>query len=48
MSRTKRPVAGIVETRVSITVDGKSVDVVQGETLLAACNAAGVDTPTIC
>ena len=48
MSPTRRPVSEVAETRVSITVDGKAVAVAEGETLLAACNAAGVDTPTIC
>ena len=33
---------------VTLTVDGAEVAVPAGQTLLAACNAAGVSTPTIC
>jgi NADP-reducing hydrogenase subunit HndD len=33
---------------VSITIDGESVEVGEGSTILDACRAAGVDTPTIC
>ena len=37
------------ETRaVTLTVDGAEVSVPAGQTVLAACNAAGVSTPTIC
>jgi predicted molibdopterin-dependent oxidoreductase YjgC len=36
------------ETAVEITVDGRSVSVSLGSTVLDACNAAGVDTPTLC
>ncbi len=36
------------ETPVTITVDGQSVQVSAGATVLDACTAAGVDTPTIC
>ncbi len=31
-----------------MTIDGKAVKVAEGDTLLAACTAAGVDTPTLC
>ncbi len=34
--------------RVEVTIDGATVAVAEGETLLAACAAAGVDTPTLC
>ncbi|WP_419919499.1 2Fe-2S iron-sulfur cluster-binding protein [Candidatus Poriferisocius sp.] len=37
-----------VETAVSIRVDDREVLVPEGATILDACNAAGVDTPTIC
>ena len=33
---------------VEITVDGRSVSVPKGSTLLEACTRAGVDTPTLC
>lgn len=38
----------ITETQVTITVDGKDVSVPAGATILDACNAAGIDTPTLC
>lgn len=37
-----------IETPVTVTVDGDEVTVPSGATLLDACTAAGVDTPTIC
>ena len=33
---------------VMVRVDGREVAVADGETVLDACNAAGVDTPTLC
>ena len=33
---------------VELTIDGSTVKVAEGETVLAACAAAGVDTPTLC
>lgn len=33
---------------VTLSVDGAEVSVAEGQTILDACNAAGVDTPTIC
>lgn len=33
---------------VSLTIDGADVSVREGQTILDACHAAGVDTPTIC
>ncbi len=36
------------ETAVAIRVDGHEVAVPEGATILDACNAAGVQTPTIC
>ncbi len=35
-------------TEVTLSVDGREVTVPQGQTILAACTAAGVETPTIC
>ncbi len=35
-------------TPVTVTIDGTAVTVADGSTILDACNAAGVDTPTIC
>lgn len=40
--------AAASEVAVTISVDGNQVTVTQGATLLQACNAAGVDTPTLC
>ena len=42
---SKTPVDG---TAVQLTIDGRGVTVEQGQTVLDACTAAGVDTPTIC
>ena len=36
------------ETPVTLSIDGREVTVPTGETILAACTAAGVETPTIC
>ena len=33
---------------VEVTVDGETVRVPEGATLLDACRAKGVDTPTLC
>ncbi len=33
---------------VALTIDGQAVEVAPGATLLDACHAAGVDTPTLC
>ena len=33
---------------IELTIDGSTVKVAEGETVLAACAAAGVDTPTLC
>src|SRR5215218_4053579 len=33
---------------VELTIDGSTVKVAEGETVLAACAAAGVDMPTLC
>ena len=38
----------MVETTVSLRVDGAEVEVPGGSSVLDACTAAGVDTPTIC
>ncbi len=39
---------GITGTTVQLTVDGQTVEVPAGASVLDACNAAGVDTPTLC
>src|SRR5437870_2707129 len=36
------------DTTIDVTVDGNAVRVAPGATLLDACRAAGVDTPTLC
>jgi len=33
---------------IELTVDGRTVSVCEGSTILDACNAAGIDTPTLC
>jgi predicted molibdopterin-dependent oxidoreductase YjgC len=38
----------VPETPIEITVDGETVRVPEGATLLDACRAHGVDTPTLC
>ncbi|MGI9624289.1 MAG: 2Fe-2S iron-sulfur cluster-binding protein [Acidimicrobiales bacterium] len=38
----------ITETSVSVRINDQQVDVAEGATILDACKAAGVDTPTIC
>ncbi|MDZ4772892.1 MAG: 2Fe-2S iron-sulfur cluster-binding protein, partial [Planctomycetota bacterium] len=37
-----------VASTVALTVDGQSVSVTEGSTLLDACRSIGVDTPTLC
>lgn len=39
---------GSVDSQVTVSIDGREVAVPQGQTILAACTAAGVTTPTIC
>ena len=39
---------GNVDSHVTVSIDGREVTVPQGQTILAACTAAGVETPTIC
>lgn len=34
--------------RVALTVDGREVEVAEGQTVLDACRALGIDTPTLC
>ena len=36
------------ETKVSLTIDGKAVEVPAGTTIHKACESAGIDTPTLC
>ena len=33
---------------VALTIDGRGVSVPEGSTLLSACRAAGISTPTLC
>jgi len=35
-------------TMVQLSIDGQVVDVVDGDSVLDACTAAGIDTPTLC
>ena len=42
------PSNGNVDSHVAVSIDGREVTVPQGQTILAACTAAGVETPTIC
>jgi predicted molibdopterin-dependent oxidoreductase YjgC len=44
---TDAPVA-MPRRMVEVTIDGAAVKVAEGATLLDACTAAGVDTPTLC
>ena len=34
--------------QVALTIDGKDVRVPEGTTILQACRARGIDTPTLC
>ncbi|MGH9388537.1 MAG: 2Fe-2S iron-sulfur cluster-binding protein, partial [Vicinamibacteria bacterium] len=36
------------ERRIDVTLDGASVSVPEGATLLDACREKGIDTPTLC
>jgi predicted molibdopterin-dependent oxidoreductase YjgC len=36
------------QRRVAIVIDGRTVSVAEGSTLLEACRAQGIDTPTLC
>ncbi len=38
----------VTEVAVSLAIDGKDISVPEGSTILDACTAAGIDTPTIC
>ena len=39
---------GNVDSHVTVSIDGREVTVPEGQTILAACTASGVETPTIC
>ncbi len=39
---------GSIGSQVTVSIDGQEVSVPEGQTILAACTAAGVETPTIC
>jgi predicted molibdopterin-dependent oxidoreductase YjgC len=47
---SRPPVAPPVETlpAVALTIDGAAVEVPAGTTILGACRAQGIDTPTLC
>ncbi len=47
MTSRQQPVAAS-ETAVTISVNGSDVSVPEGGTILDACSAAGIETPTIC
>ena len=47
-SRPPEAPAAAVRTPVEITIDGKPVSVPSGSTILEACRAEGIDTPTLC
>jgi len=38
----------VTETAVTLSIDGNNVQVPEGSSVLDACTAAGVDTPTLC
>ncbi|MEE9417103.1 MAG: 2Fe-2S iron-sulfur cluster-binding protein [Acidimicrobiales bacterium] len=44
----KQEITEATEARVTISIDGDDVSVPVGSSILDACTAAGVDTPTIC
>lgn len=46
--RSISPVGVDIRRKVTISVDGQTISVLEGDSVLDACNAAGVDTPTIC
>ena len=46
MTMMEQPVE--LRSKVTVTIDGQSVDVLEGDTILDACNKAGKDTPTVC
>ena len=48
MTPQHRVEVGPPRRKVTVSVDGVEVAVAEGETLLTACRAAGVDTPTLC
>src|SRR5690349_18248295 len=39
---------GLPKHFVSVNIDGRDLDVVEGSTILDACRRLGVDTPTLC
>jgi predicted molibdopterin-dependent oxidoreductase YjgC len=38
----------MTQRTVSLTIDGRSVEVAEGATILEACEQVGIDTPTLC
>src|ERR671930_1324503 len=41
-------VVAVPARAISLTIDGRSVQVPEGTTILQACRAIGLDTPTLC
>ena len=48
MSRAARFKLGVIKRTVELTIDGATVEVPEGATILDACNKLGVVTPTLC
>ena len=46
MSIAERPVQ--IREKVTLSIDGETIEVLEGDTILDACNKAGKDTPTVC
>ena len=46
MTMIEKPVE--IRSKVTLTVNGGEVTVLEGDTILDACNKAGIDTPTVC
>lgn len=47
-SRIPEPPPAVELPRITLTIDGKAVDVSEGSSILEACRAAGKDVPTLC
>ncbi|MDG2111806.1 MAG: 2Fe-2S iron-sulfur cluster-binding protein [Actinomycetota bacterium] len=45
---TSPDVSPVSQSTVSVTIDGVQSEVTFGQTVLEACTAAGIDTPTVC
>ena len=38
----------MTQRTISLTIDGRPVEVAEGATILEACAQVGIDTPTLC